>query len=94
VIGNHPPGASLSLFLAKTLNAEIRRSNSAMPCCRDMDPAPSKNFGGGLPGVGRIYIKVRDKFQSVPNEKRARPDANIQTKKPASLRGQPAVFED
>src|SRR4051794_40514776 len=84
VIGSHASGYPLSLFLAKTLNAEIRRSNSTMHCCRDMDQL-QKSFGGDYRGVGRIYIKVVDKFQSYQG-KSVRGPTPISKTKPASLK--------
>src|SRR6478735_12562036 len=69
VIGSHSSGYPLSLFLAKTLNAEIRRSNSAMPCCRDMDPTPSKKLRWGLPGGWKNIYQGSRQVPECANEK-------------------------
>jgi len=45
-----------------------------------------KSFGGDYRGVGKIYIKVVDKFQSVPMKKASMSNVTIRNnKKPASL---------
>src|SRR6476646_3814904 len=46
-----------------------------------------KSFGGDYRGVGKIYIKVVDKFQSVPMKKASMSNVTIRNnKKTASLK--------
>ncbi|HET9166559.1 MAG TPA: hypothetical protein VFP11_11215, partial [Candidatus Angelobacter sp.] len=63
------------------------------PCCRDMDPAPSKKVSVGSTGRSEEYISGCSTNPELTNEEMIAAQRSI-SKKPASPEGQPAVFED
>jgi hypothetical protein len=59
-----------------------------------MDLAPLKKLRWGLLGIGRIYIRVSGNSRVNQRKSERLFNVKIHNKTPASLKGQPAMFDD